>query len=96
MRLQLILVTLIVMASLQLIWAEEKQEGRQCCETGSIENLILYISGRLLNNKNTATLSAAAVGLGIGVVGSLLVGKVIEDRGCKDDPLGFIPDILGT
>jgi len=51
--------------------------------------------GRLLNNKNTATLSAAAVGLGIGVVGSLLVSKAIEDRGCKDDPLGFIPDILG-
>jgi len=51
--------------------------------------------GRLLSNENTATLSAAAVGLGLGVVGSLLVGKVIEDAGCKDDPLGLIPDLLG-
>jgi len=36
-------------------------------------------SPRLLSNQNTAAVTGAAIGLGIGVAGSLLVGKLIQD-----------------
>jgi len=39
---------------------------------------------RLLSNKNTAAVTGAALGLGIGIAGSILVGKLIEDANkCK-------------
>jgi len=54
--------------------------------------------GRLLpSNEKTAAVTAGALGLGVGLVGSLLVGKIVEDSTkCNPDNVGnLIPDILG-
>jgi len=41
---------------------------------------------RLLSNQNTAAVTGAALGLGIGIAGSILVGKLIEDANkCKPE-----------
>ena len=50
---------------------------------------------RLLSNQNTAALTGAALGLGIGVAGSLLVGKLVEDtKRCAPPPrLPFLPEL---
>ena len=39
----------------------------------------LLPTDQLLTNENSAALTGAALGLGIGVAGSLLVGKILED-----------------
>merc|ERR1712117_581272 len=56
---------------------------------------------RLLSNKNTAAVTGAALGLGIGIAGSILVGKLIEDATkCKQQDVQppafgrFLPDLL--
>merc|ERR1712117_114523 len=56
---------------------------------------------RLLSNKNTAAVTGAALGLGIGIAGSILVGKLIEDATkCKPQDVQppafgrFLPDLL--
>merc|ERR1711983_122673 len=56
---------------------------------------------RLLSNKNTAAVTGAALGLGIGIAGSILVGKIIEDATkCKPQDVQppafgrFLPDLL--
>jgi len=64
---------------------------------------------RLLSNQNTAAVTGAALGLGIGIAGSILVGKLIEDANkCKPEDVqppafgrflpgllpGFLPDLL--
>merc|ERR1712106_501585 len=75
-------------------------------------NLLIYIENtepRLLSNQNTAAVTGAALGLGIGIAGSILVGKLIEDANkCKPEDVqppafgrflpgllpGFLPDLL--
>lgn len=56
---------------------------------------------RLLSNQNTAAVTGAALGLGIGIAGSILVGKLIEDATqCKPQSVHppafgrFLPDLL--
>jgi len=56
---------------------------------------------RLLSNQNTAAVTGAALGLGIGIAGSILVGKLIEDATqCKPQNVQppafgrFLPDLL--
>lgn len=56
---------------------------------------------RLLSNQNTAAVTGAALGLGIGIAGSILVGKLIEDASkCKPQGVHppafgrFLPDLL--
>jgi len=55
-------------------------------------------SPRLLSNENSAALTAGALGLGIGVAGSLIVSKLIDDAAkCKPPAIGKLiplPDIL--
>merc|ERR1711962_518898 len=72
-----------------------------------LTTLLLLVSGQddqesgkgrgLLSNENTAAVTAGALGLGIGVVGSVLVGKLIEEAtDCQPGEVGkLIPDILG-
>merc|ERR1712128_378790 len=75
-------------------------------------NLLIYIENtepRLLSNQNTAAVTGAALGLGIGIAGSILVGKLIEDANkCKPEDVqppafgrflpglfpGLLPDLL--
>merc|ERR1712168_1665999 len=56
---------------------------------------------RILSNQNTAAVTGAAIGLGIGIAGSILVGKIIEDATkCKPQDVQppafgrFLPDLL--
>jgi len=56
---------------------------------------------RILSNQNTAAVTGAALGLGIGIAGSILVGKLIEDATkCKPQDVQppafgrFLPDLL--
>merc|ERR1711970_1657017 len=56
---------------------------------------------RILSNQNTAAVTRAALGLGIGIAGSILVGKLIEDATkCKPQDVQppafgrFLPDLL--
>merc|ERR1712013_642248 len=56
---------------------------------------------RILSNQNTAAVTGAALGLGIGIAGSILVGKIIEDATkCKPQDVQppafgrFLPDLL--
>merc|ERR1712038_1648933 len=56
---------------------------------------------RILSNQNTAAVTGAAPGLGIGIAGSILVGKLIEDATkCKPQDVQppafgrFLPDLL--
>merc|ERR1712128_227156 len=75
-------------------------------------NLLIHIENtepRLLSNQNTAAVTGAALGLGIGIAGSILVGKLIEDANkCKPEDVqppafgrflpglfpGLLPDLL--
>merc|ERR1712013_79669 len=56
---------------------------------------------RILSDQNTAAVTGAALGLGIGIAGSILVGKIIEDATkCKPQDVQppafgrFLPDLL--
>jgi len=49
---------------------------------------------RLLSNENTAAVTGAALGLGIGIAGSILVGKLIEDA-TKCKPQNQQPPAFG-
>jgi len=53
-------------------------------------------SPRLISNENSAALTAGALGLGIGVAGSLIVSKLIDDAAkCKPPAIGkLFPDLL--
>merc|ERR1712128_193726 len=67
-------------------------------------NLLIHIENtepRLLSNQNTAAVTGAALGLGIGIAGSILVGKLIEDANkCKPEDVQppafgrFLPGLL--
>ena len=48
-------------------------------ESSSTASSRLLPTDQLLTNENSAALTGAALGLGIGVAGSLLVGKILED-----------------
>ena len=55
-------------------------------------------SPRLISNQNSAALTAGALGLGIGVAGSLIVSKLIDDAAkCKPPAISKLfplPDLL--
>ena len=58
----------------------------------------LLPTDQLLTNENSAALTAGALGLGIGVAGSLLVGKLIDDASrCRPPAITKflpLPDLL--
>ena len=58
----------------------------------------LLPTDQLLTNENSAALTAGALGLGIGVAGSLLVGKIIDDASrCRPPAITKflpLPDLL--
>ena len=60
----------------------------------SCNNYSEQTAPRLLSNENTAAVTGAALGLGIGIAGSILVGKLIEDA-TKCKPQNQQPPAFG-
>jgi len=82
---------------------------RGCCLAPALLAFLVHakdeedVKGRFLNPLNedqAATVTAGAVGLGIGVLGSIVVGKLVEDRlNCgplQHGAAGLLPGFLGA
>ena len=66
-------------------------------ETTEAAGARLLPTDQLLTNENSAALTAGALGLGLGVAGSLLVGKILDDASrCRPPAITKLglPDLL--
>jgi len=86
--------SLLALASYVLIPAHCRPQDT---ETSTASSRLLPTND-LLNNQNTATITGAALGVGIGVAGSILVGKLLDDASkCKPPAISKflpLPDLL--
>ena len=87
-----------ILLAINLLHLTSARPQETTTETPGSRSSRLLPTGDILSNENSAAITGAALGVGIGVAGSILVGKILDDAAkCKPPAISKflpLPDIL--